>query len=73
MVGGNLIDTRGRRAVIVPSMFIMAASAALLVCLAFFVGPRVSYPVVPFLFLTGLLAGAPTASCTRPSPPSSWT
>ena len=36
----------------------MAASAALLVCLAFFVGPRVSYPVVPFLFLTGLLAGS---------------
>jgi MFS family permease len=58
VVGGNLIDTRGRRAVIVPSMFIMAASAALLVCLAFFVGPRVSYPVVPFLFLTGLLAGS---------------
>ena len=57
VVGGNLIDTRGRRTVIIPSLFIMAASTGLLVALAFFAGPRVSYPIVPFLFLTGLLAG----------------
>jgi len=57
VVGGNLIDTRGRRPVIIPSFFIMAASSGLLVALAFFAGPRASYPVVPFLFLTGLLAG----------------
>jgi len=57
VVGGNLIDTRGRRAVIIPSTFIMAASAGLLLALAFFVSPQVSFPVVPFLFLTGLLAG----------------
>jgi len=57
VVGGNLIDTRGRRAVIIPSTFIMAASAGLLLALAFFASPQVSFPVVPFLFLTGLLAG----------------
>jgi MFS family permease len=58
VVGGNLIDTEGRRAVIIPSLFIMAASTGLLVALAFFVSPRVHFPVVPFLFLTGLLAGS---------------
>jgi len=57
VVGGNLIDTRGRREVIVPCFFIMACSAGLLVALAFFPGPRFNFPVVPFLFLTGLLAG----------------
>lgn len=57
VVGGNLIDTRGRRAVIIPSTFIMAASAGLLLALTFFVRPTVNVPVVPFLFLTGLLAG----------------
>ena len=57
VVGGNLIDTRGRREVIVPCLFIMSCSAGLLVALAFFPGPRFNFPVVPFLFLTGLLAG----------------
>jgi MFS family permease len=57
VVGGNLIDTRGRREVIVPCFFIMTCSAGLLVALAFFPGPRFNFPVVPFLFLTGLLAG----------------
>jgi len=57
VVGGNLIDTRGRRSVIIPSTFVMAASAGLLLALAFFVSPQVTFPVVPFLFLTGLLAG----------------
>src|SRR5262249_15815670 len=57
VVGGNLIDTRGRREVIVPCLFIMSCSAGLLVALAFFPGPRFNFPVVPFLSLTGLLAG----------------
>jgi len=57
VAGGNLIDTRGRREVIVPCFFIMACSAGLLVALAFFPGPHFNFPVVPFLFLTGLLAG----------------
>ena len=56
--GGNLIDTRGRRAVIIPAMFVLAVSAGLLTALAFLVGPHMTMPVVPFLFLTGLLAGA---------------
>ena len=58
VAGGNLIDTRGRRSVIIPSMFVMAASAGLLVAMAFFVRPHMSLPVVPFLFLAGLLAGS---------------
>jgi MFS family permease len=36
----------------------MAASAGLLLALTFFVRPTVNVPVVPFLFLTGLLAGS---------------
>jgi MFS family permease len=56
--GGNLIDTRGRRAVIIPAMFVLAVSAGLLTALAVLVRPHMAMPVVPFLFLTGLLAGA---------------
>jgi MFS family permease len=56
--GGNLIDTRGRRAVIIPAMFVLAVSAGLLTALAILVRPHMTMPVVPFLFLTGLLAGA---------------
>jgi MFS family permease len=56
--GGNLIDTRGRRAVIIPAMFVLAVSAGLLTALALLVRPHMAMPVVPFLFLTGLLAGA---------------
>jgi MFS family permease len=56
--GGNLIDTRGRRAVIIPAMFVLAVSAGLLTALALLVRPHMTMPVVPFLFLTGLLAGA---------------
>jgi MFS family permease len=55
--GGNLIDTRGRRATIIPSMFVQAASAALLTAMALVVRPHMTVPVVPFLFLAGLLAG----------------
>jgi MFS family permease len=58
VAGGNLIDTRGRRAIIVPAMFVLAVSAGLLTALALFVRPHMTMPVVPFLFLAGLLAGA---------------
>jgi MFS family permease len=55
--GGNLIDTRGRRATIIPSMFVQAASVGLLTAMALLVRPHMTVPVVPFLFLAGLLAG----------------
>lgn len=58
VAGGNLIDTRGRRAVIIPAMFVLAVSAGLLTALGVLVRPHMAMPVVPFLFLTGLLAGA---------------
>jgi MFS family permease len=56
--GGNLIDTRGRRATIIPSMFVQAAAAGILTAMALLVQPHMAVPVVPFLFLAGLLAGA---------------
>jgi MFS family permease len=55
--GGNLIDTRGRRATIIPSMFVQGAAAGLLTAMALLVRPHMTVPVVPFLFLAGLLAG----------------
>jgi len=55
--GGNLIDTRGRRATIIPSMFVQAAAAGVLTAMALQVQPHMTVPVVPFLFLAGLLAG----------------
>ncbi len=56
--GGNLIDTRGRRATIIPSMFVQGAAAGLLTAMALLVRPHMTVPVVPFLFLAGLIAGA---------------
>jgi MFS family permease len=56
--GGNLIDTHGRRATIIPSMLVQTASAGLLTALALLVRPHMAVPVVPFLFLAGLLAGS---------------
>jgi MFS family permease len=56
--GGTLIDTRGRRATIIPSMFALTASAGVLTAMALLVGPHMAVPVVPFLFLAGLLAGS---------------
>lgn len=56
--GGNLIDTRGRRATIIPSMFVQTVSAGLLTAMALLVRPHMAVPVVPFLFLAGLLAGS---------------
>jgi MFS family permease len=55
--GGRLIDTRGRRAVIVPSMFVQSAAAALLAALAFGVTRTSRLPVVPFLAIAGLMSG----------------
>ena len=57
VVGGRLIDTLGRRAVIVPSMFIQAGAAALLAALGI-VSERVAWlPAVPFLAVAGVLSG----------------
>jgi MFS family permease len=55
--GGRLIDTLGRRAVIIPSMFVQAAATALMASLGLFMSAASVVPVVPFLFLAGLLAG----------------
>ena len=57
VVGGRLIDTRGRRAVIIPSMFVQASAGTLLAALAV-VSERITWlPAVPFLALAGLLSG----------------
>jgi MFS family permease len=55
--GGTLIDTRGRRAVIVPSMFVQAGAACVLALVAVLAAPRPGVPLLPFLFLAGVLAG----------------
>ncbi|HXG04764.1 MAG TPA: MFS transporter [Candidatus Binatia bacterium] len=58
ILGGRLIDTRGRRAVIVPSMFLQALAVAVLGALGLSAatGDR-TVPVLPVLVLVGLLAG----------------
>src|SRR5438132_6811208 len=55
--GGRLIDTRGRRAVIVPSMLMQAVETALLAITAFLVALTSQKQVVPVRYLAGLLAG----------------
>ncbi|MBI2218289.1 MAG: MFS transporter [Candidatus Rokubacteria bacterium] len=55
--GGRLIDTRGRRAVIVPSMFVQAGAAAILAGVAAAVTRTSRVPVAPFLAVAGLLSG----------------
>jgi MFS family permease len=52
-----MIDTHGRRAVIVPSMFVYTGSTALLAVLGFVVSRTSLTPVVPVLFVAGLMAG----------------
>ena len=54
---GALIDTRGRRAVIVPSMLIQAFATAILAALGLLLARGTQVPVLPCLFLGGLLAG----------------
>ncbi|MBI4587717.1 MAG: MFS transporter [Candidatus Rokubacteria bacterium] len=56
-LGGGLSDTLGRRAVIVPSMFVQAVATGILATLGILIGPHAAVPVLPFLFLAGLLAG----------------
>lgn len=58
LFGGRLLDTRGRRAVIVPSMFVLAGAIALLATLAFLVTRASRTPVVPFLTVVGFTSGA---------------
>jgi len=55
VAGGDMIDTRGRRAVIVPSMFVQAGATSILAVVALLFVPGV--PVLPFLFLAGFMAG----------------
>src|SRR2546426_505415 len=55
--GGRLIDTHGRRAVIVPSMLVQTGAVALLALLGFLVSRTSLTPVVPVLFVAGLMSG----------------
>jgi MFS family permease len=57
IAAGGLIDTRGRRAVIVPSMLVQAFATAILAALGLLLAQGSAVPVLPFLFLGGLLAG----------------
>jgi MFS family permease len=57
LVGGQLIDLRGPRAVIIPSMFVQVGAALVLALVAWFISPAGRVPVLPFLFLAGFLAG----------------
>jgi MFS family permease len=57
VIGGRLIDTRGRRAVIVPSMLAQASATGVLASLGLLAEAGSQVPVLPFLFLTGLMAG----------------
>jgi len=56
--GGQLIDSLGRRAVIVPSFFLLSAGGGILALLAILVDARTTLPVLPFLFLAGFVAGS---------------
>ncbi|HEU4371396.1 MAG TPA: MFS transporter [Methylomirabilota bacterium] len=58
VAGGRLIDTRGRRAVIVPSMFVQAAGTGLLALLGGLVTRSSATPVLPGLFAAGLMSGS---------------
>ena len=57
IAGGGLIDTRGRRAVIIPSMGVQAAATSILAAVAILAWPDTRGPVLPYLFATGFLAG----------------
>jgi MFS family permease len=57
VMGGNLIDVRGRRAVIIPCMFVQAAATCIIAIVALLFSPSLGLPVLPFLFLAGFLAG----------------
>jgi MFS family permease len=57
LAGGRLIDTAGRRAVIVPSMFVLAGAAALLAGTGYAEEHRMLVPAVIVVLVTGLLTG----------------
>jgi MFS family permease len=57
VAAGRLIDTHGRRAVIVPSMFVQAGAVALLAVLGVAPVRLRALPVLAVLVLAGLLAG----------------
>jgi MFS family permease len=57
VAGGRLIDTHGRRAVIVPSMFVQAAATGVLALLGALMSRTSATPVLPALFVAGLLSG----------------
>jgi MFS family permease len=57
VVGGRLIDTAGRRAVIVPSMFVLAAASALLAGTGYAAEHRMDVPALAVVVVTGLLCG----------------
>jgi len=58
VAGGRLIDTRGRRAVIVPSMFVLASAAALLSATGYAFTHGLRLPPLTIVVITGLAAGA---------------
>ena len=58
VTSGGLIDSRGRCAVIVPSMLIQGLATGILAALGLQLAHGNQLPVLPFLFLGGLLAGA---------------
>ncbi len=58
VLGGRLSDVHGRRAVIVPAMFVQAGATALLAAIGFFVSRTSATPVLPLLFLAGLMSGS---------------
>ncbi len=56
--GGRLIDTRGRRAVIVPSMLVQVCAAGILAAVGIGAEVDTPLPALPFLVLAGAIAGA---------------
>jgi len=57
LAGGRLIDTRGPRTVIVPSMLVQAVATGLLALLGVLVTRSSATPVVPVLVVAGLMSG----------------
>src|SRR5207237_9515631 len=57
LVGGRLIDTAGRRAVIVPSMFLLSLAASALAVTGHGVAHHVAIPVLVVIVLTGMICG----------------
>ncbi len=55
--GGTLIDTRGRRAVIVPAMLVQTTATGVLAALGALATRDVRLPAIPALFVAGVLAG----------------